>query len=68
MTDEKHESIADSQRSPSTEAADKVGIGPSGTNPEDEERPEPAGTSESEKSKVGADGEPVVPPSRGTTH
>lgn len=68
MSDQEHESIADKQRSPATEAADDVEIGPSGTNPEDEQRPEPPGTAEGSDAKTGPDGKPVVPPSRGTTH
>ena len=51
-----------------SEAADTVNIGPPGTNPEDEERPEPEGTSGSQNQKTGPDGKPIVPPSRGTTH
>lgn len=68
VSDQEHKSIADSERSPSSEAADDVNVGPPGTNPEDEERPEPEGTSGSDKQKTGPDGKPVVPPSRGTTH
>lgn len=68
MSDQEQESIADKQRSPATDAADEVEIGPSGTNPEDEQRPEPPGTAEGSDAKTGPDGKPVVPPSRGTTH
>jgi hypothetical protein len=68
VSDQEHKSIADSERSPASEAADKVDIGPPGINPEDEERPEPHGTSGSEKDKIGPDSTPNVPPSRGTTH
>jgi hypothetical protein len=68
VSDHEDKSIAESERSPSSEAADKVDVGPPGTNPEDEERPEPGGTSGSQKEKAGPEGKPIVPPSRGTTH
>jgi hypothetical protein len=68
MTEQEQRSIADSERSPASEAADAVETGPSGVDPEDEQRPEPPGTGEGEGSKTGPDGKPVVPPSRGTTH
>ena len=68
MSDEEHKSIAESERSPASEAADNVDLGPPGTNPEDEERQEPEGTSGSDERKTGPDGKPIVPPSRGTTH
>lgn len=68
MSDKEHKSIADSERSPASEAADDVEFGPPGTHPEDEERQEPEGTSGSDTPKTGPDGKPVVPPSRGTTH
>jgi hypothetical protein len=68
MTEHEHESIADKQRSPASEAAEEVEIGPSATNPEDEQRPEPPGTAEGPETKTGPDGKPVVPPSRGTLH
>ncbi len=67
MTEQEPNSIADNQRSPATEAAEEVDIGPPGTNPEDEQRPEPPGTAEG-SAKTGPDGEPIVPPSRGTSH
>jgi hypothetical protein len=68
VSDEEDKSIAESERSPASEAADNVNMGPPGTNPEDEERPEPEGSSGSQKQKIGPDGKPIVPPSRGTTH
>jgi hypothetical protein len=67
MSEQEQKSIADQQRSPAAEAAEEVEIGPSATNPEDEQRPEPPGTAEGE-TKTGPDGKPIVPPSRGTTH
>jgi hypothetical protein len=68
MSEQERKSIADEQRSPASEAAEEVEIGPSGTNPEDEKRPEPPGTAEGAEPKTGPDGKPVVPPSRGTSH
>jgi hypothetical protein len=68
MTEQGQKSIADSERSPASEAADAVESGPSGVDPKDEQRPEPPGTAEGGESKTGPDGKPVVPPSRGTTH
>jgi len=68
MSEEESRSIADSQRSPASEAADAVESGPAGTNPEDEQRPEPGGTAEAVEPKTGPDEKPIVPPSRGTTH
>jgi hypothetical protein len=68
MSDEKPRTIADSERSPASEAADQVEIGPPGTNPDDEQRPEPGGTAEAVEPKTGPDGKPIVPPSRGTVH
>ena len=62
------ESIADNERSPATEAADEVEFGPAATNEEDEQRPEPAGTAEATEPKEGPEGEPSMPPSRGTRH
>ena len=67
MNEQEPKSIADNERSPAAEAADEVDIGPSATNPEDEQRPEPPGTAEG-SAKLGPDGKPVVPPSRGTSH
>jgi hypothetical protein len=68
VSDQEHKSIAESERSPASQAADDVNVGPPGTNPEDEERQEPEGTSGSDKQKAGPDSKPIVPPSRGTTH
>ena len=68
MSDEQRKSIADDQRSPASEAAEEVEIGPATTNPEDEGRTEPPGTAEGSEPKTGPDGKPVVPPSRGTSH
>jgi hypothetical protein len=68
MSEEKPRSVADDQRSPVSKAADQVDFGPSATNPEDEERPEPDGASEAAEPKTGPDGQPVVPPSRGSVH
>lgn len=68
MSEQERKSVADKQRSPAAEAADEVDIGPSATNPEDEQRPEPPGTAEGPDEKTGPEGKPVVPPSRGTTH
>lgn len=68
MSDEERNSIADNQRSPATEAADEAASGPPAINPADEQRPEPAGTAEAAEAKLGPDGKPVVPPSRGTVH
>jgi hypothetical protein len=62
MSEQESRSIADSERSPASEAADTVETGPPGTDPEDEQRPEPPGTAE------GADEKGTVPPSRGTRH
>jgi hypothetical protein len=67
MSEDESKSIADSQRSPATEKADEVEIGPPGTNPEDERQPEPPGTAEG-GDKTGPDGKPIVPPSRGVSH
>jgi hypothetical protein len=63
MTEQESKSIADSERSPASEAADAVETGPPGTEPEDEQRPEPPGTAEATNPE-----KPAVPPSRGTTH
>jgi hypothetical protein len=68
MTDEESRNIADSERSPASEAADEVEFGPPGTDPEDEQRVEPPGTAKAADPKTGPDGKPIVPPSRGTTH
>lgn len=68
MSESESRSIADNERSPATDAADEVEFGPSGTNDEDERRPEPPGTSEASEPKTGPDGKPVVPPSRGAVH
>jgi len=46
VSDERDPTIADDERSPASEAADKVPFGPSGTKPEDEREPEPSGTAE----------------------
>jgi hypothetical protein len=61
---EDESSIADNERSPASEAADEVEFGPSGTNPEDEQRPEPSGTAEANEPQTGPEGEPSVPPAR----
>jgi hypothetical protein len=63
---EQRRDIADNERSPASEAADEVPFGPSGTNPEDEERPEPKGTSEAVEPKTDSEDQPIVPPSRQT--
>jgi hypothetical protein len=68
MSEQEPQSIADKQRSPASEAAEEAEIGPSATNPEDEQRPEPPGTSDGPDAKTGPDGKPIVPPSRGTSH
>ena len=68
MDDKQRESIAEKQRSPASEAAEEVEIGPSATNREDEARPEPPGTAEGSQPKTGPDGKPIIPPSRGTSH
>jgi hypothetical protein len=68
MSEPERKSIADAQRSPASEAADEVEIGPSSTNPEDQERREPRGMAEGSEEKTGPDGKPIVPPSRGTSH
>jgi glutathione S-transferase len=68
VTERDSKSIADSERSPASEAADEVEIGPDATNPEDEQRPEPPGTAESAGSKTGPDDQPSVSPARGTRH
>lgn len=68
MNEEEANSIAENQKSPTSEAADQVETGPPATNPEDEHRPEPPGTAEGEDTKTGPGGTPSVPPSRGTTH
>jgi len=68
MSESESRSIADNERSPATDAADEVEFGPSGTNEEDERRPEPPGTSEAAEPKTDADGNPVVPPSRHGAH
>jgi hypothetical protein len=61
---EERGSIADDERSPASEAADEVEFGPAGTNPEDEQRPEPPGAAEAQEPKGGPEGKPSVPPSR----
>ena len=63
MGNEEH-SIADNERSPASEAADEVEFGPTGTNADDEQQPEPPGTAEANEPKVGPEGQPSVPPSR----
>ena len=68
MSEDERNSIADEQRSPASEAAEEVEIGPAAINPEDEERPEPPGTAKGSTAKTGPDGKPIVPPSRGTSH
>jgi hypothetical protein len=68
MTEQHSKSIADSERSPASEAADAVETGPDAINPEDEQRPEPPGTSEAAGSKTGPDDQPSVSPARGTRH
>lgn len=68
MSEQEPRSIADSERSPASEAADAVETGPPAVNPEDEERPEPRGTGEAVDTKTDPDGNPIVPPSRGTVH
>ncbi len=68
MAEQESNSIADNQRSPATQAAEEVEIGPAATNPEDEQRPEPPGTAEAAEPKTGPQGKPIVPPSRGTSH
>ncbi len=66
MTEEQRRSIADDERSPASEAADEVPFGPPGTDPEDEQRQEPEGTSKATEPKTDSEGEPIVPPSRQT--
>lgn len=66
MSEDERRSIADEERSPSSEAADEVPFGPPGTDPEDEHRGEPEGTSEATEPKTDSEGNPVVPPSRRT--
>jgi hypothetical protein len=68
VTEQESKSIADSERSPASEAADAVETGPPAINPEDEQRPEPPGTADAAHSKTGPDDQPNVPPSRGTRH
>jgi hypothetical protein len=68
MGEQEPKSIADEQRSPASEAADEVEIGPSATNPEDEQRPARSGAASESDEKIGPDGKPIVPPSRGTLH
>jgi hypothetical protein len=68
MSEQESRSIADSERSPASDAADAVESGPPAVNPQDEERPEPPGTGEAAETKTGPDGKPIVPPSRGTVH
>jgi hypothetical protein len=68
MSEQESKSIADSERSPASEAADAVETGPAGVDPRDEERAEPPGTAEAVEPKTGPDGSPNVPPSRGTRH
>lgn len=68
MTEQDSKSIADSERSPASEAADAVETGPPAINPEDEQRSEPPGTSEAAGSNTGPDDQPSVSPARGTRH
>lgn len=63
MSDKRKPSIADDERSPVSEAADQVPFGPSGTKPQDKEKPEPAGTADKPRGAEGDD-EPTVPPAR----
>jgi hypothetical protein len=65
MGDEKRETIADHERSPASDAADDVDIGPPAVNEQDE-REEPEGSSEAMEPKTDRDGKPIVPPSRGS--
>jgi hypothetical protein len=62
MEDEKRR-IADDERSPASEAADEVDIGPPATNERDE-RAEREGSSEAMEPKTDSEGKPIVPPSR----
>lgn len=66
MSDEqKKPTIAENERSPASEAAEKVPFGAQPHPPEDESE-EPAGTAETPEPKTDADGRPIVPPSRQT--
>jgi hypothetical protein len=65
VSDEREPTIADNERSPASEAADRVPFGPSGTKPEDEHEAEPKGTAEQPDGAAGQSDDNTVPPARG---